>query len=144
MLKLVRPLAIALCGLALFATGSAGAADYPTRPVHWVVGYPPGGTTDILARIMGQYMSEKLGQQFLIENKAGAGNNIATDQVAKANPDGYTVLLVNPANGLNVTLYEKLPFDLLRDIAPIADLIRVPNVMEIYPGIPAKTVKEFI
>src|SRR4051812_21446307 len=131
MLKLVRPLAVALCGLALFAAGSAKAADYPTRPVHWIVGYPPGGTTDILARIMGQYLSERLRQQFLIENKPGAGNNIATDQVAKATPDGYTVLLVNPANGINVTLYEKLPFDLLKDIMPVAGLIRVPNVMEI-------------
>jgi tripartite-type tricarboxylate transporter receptor subunit TctC len=135
--------AVAL-GLTAFAVPSASAADYPSRPVHWLVGYPPGGTTDILARIMGQYLSEKLGQQFLIENKPGAGNNIATDQVAKAPPDGYTVLLVNPANGINVTLYEKLPFDFLRDIAPVGGLIRVPNVMEIYPGIPAKTVKEFI
>src|SRR5882757_5118549 len=91
--------AVAL-GLTAFAVPSASAADYPSRPVHWLVGYPPGGTTDILARIMGQYLSEKLGQQFLIENKPGAGNNIATEQVAKGTPDGYTVLLVNPANGI--------------------------------------------
>ncbi len=143
MAKLARFLALAFLGLLLAAPG-AGAADYPTRPVHWIVGYPPGGTTDILARIMGQYLSEKLGQQVLIENKPGAGNNIATDMVAKATPDGYTLLLVNPANGINATLYEKLPFDFLRDIQPVAGLIRVPNVMEIYPGIPAKTVKEFI
>lgn len=144
MLKLVRPLAVALCGLALFAADGAVAQQFPSRPVHWIVGYPPGGTTDLLARITGQYLSEKLGQQFIIENKPGAGNNIATDQVAKAAPDGYTVLLVNPANGINVTLYEKLPFDFLRDIQPVGGLIRVPNVMEVWPGVPAKNVKEFI
>jgi tripartite-type tricarboxylate transporter receptor subunit TctC len=146
MFSLSRCLALAAMafGLTTLGAASASAADYPTRPVHWLVGYPAGGTTDILARIVGQWLSERLGQQFLIENRPGAGNNLATDLVAKATPDGYTLLLVNPANGINATLYEKLPFDFAKDIAPVAGLIRVPNVMEINPKIPAKTVQEFI
>jgi tripartite-type tricarboxylate transporter receptor subunit TctC len=136
---------VALSGVSVLGTGAAHAADtYPTRAVHWIVGYPPGGTTDILARIMGQWLSERLGQQFVIDNRPGAGNNIATEMVAKAQPDGYTVLLVNPANGINVTLYTKLNFDFLTDIAPVGGLIRVPNVMEVNPKVPAKTVAEFI
>jgi tripartite-type tricarboxylate transporter receptor subunit TctC len=120
------------------------ALDYPTRPVHWIVGYPAGGTTDILARLVGQYLSDKLGQQFIIDNRAGAGNNIATELVVKAPPDGYTLLLVNPANGINATLYDNLSFNFIRDIVPVAGIIRVPNVMEVNPGVPAKTVAEFI
>ena len=112
--------------------------------MRWIVGYPPGGTTDILARIIGQWLSEQLGQQFVIENKPGAGNNIATEAVVNAAPDGYTMLLVNPANGINATLYKKLTFNFIRDIAPVAGLIRVPNVMEVNPKLPAKTVAEFI
>jgi tripartite-type tricarboxylate transporter receptor subunit TctC len=138
-------LMIALClGLLPMTLRSASALDYPTRPVHWIVGYPAGGTTDILARLMGQWLSDHLGQQFIIENKPGAGNNIATESVINATPDGYTVLLVNPANGINATLYKKLNFNFLRDIAPVAGIVRVPNVMEINPAIPAKTVAEFI
>ena len=129
----------------IFGGGAVQAADtYPTRAVHWIVGYPPGGTTDILARIMSQWLSERLGQQFIVDNRPGAGNNIATEMVAKAQPDGYTVLLVNPANGINVTLYTKLNFDFLTDIAPVGGIIRVPNVMEVNPKVPAKTVAEFI
>jgi tripartite-type tricarboxylate transporter receptor subunit TctC len=135
-------LGVALAGAA--GVPQALALDYPTRPVHWVVGYPAGGTTDILARLVGQYLSEKLGQQFVIDNRAGAGNNIATELVANAPADGYTLLLVNPANGINATLYDKLPFNFIRDIAPVAGIIRVPNVMEVNPGVPAKTVPEFI
>jgi tripartite-type tricarboxylate transporter receptor subunit TctC len=131
-------------GFTVLGAGSASAADYPSRPVHWLVGYPAGGTTDILARIMGQWLSEHLGQQFLIENRPGAGNNLATDLVAKAAPDGYTVILANPANGINETLYEKLPFSFAKDIAPVAGITRVPNVMEVNPKVPAKTVQEFI
>ncbi|HVY56529.1 MAG TPA: tripartite tricarboxylate transporter substrate binding protein [Xanthobacteraceae bacterium] len=123
---------------------SAAAADYPTRSVRFVVPYPPAGTTDIVARLIGQSLSERLGQQFVIENKPGGGNNIGTDAVAKAAPDGYTLLLVNPANAINTTLYRRLPFDFLRDIAPVAGIIRVPNVMEVNPAVPAKTVAEFI
>jgi tripartite-type tricarboxylate transporter receptor subunit TctC len=137
----------ALGGLALLAVGgidSARALDYPTRPVHVVVGYPAGGTVDILARLVGQYLSERFGQQFIIDNRSGAGNNIGTEVVVTAPADGYTLLLVNPANGINATLYEKLPFNFIRDIAPVAGIVRVPNVMEVNPAVPAKSVTEFI
>ena len=135
----------AFAALSIVATTApASAQDYPNRPVKWVVGYPAGGTTDILARIVGQRLSEKLGQQFVIENKPGAGNNIATEQVVTAPPDGYTLLLVNPANGINASLYAKLNFNFIKDIAPVVGLIRVPNVMEVHPSVPAKTVEEFI
>jgi len=122
----------------------ASALDYPTRPVRFLVGYPPGGATDILARLIGQRLSEKLGQQFVIENKPGAGNNIGTEAAVNAEPDGYTVLLVNPANFINTTLYANLKFDFVRDIAPIASLNRVPNVMTVNKDVPAKDVAEFI
>ena len=129
---------------AIASVGAASALDYPTRPVRFIVGYPAGGATDILARLIGQRLSERLGQQFFIENKPGAGNNIATESVVNAEPDGYTVLLVNPANFINASLYTNLRFNFLRDIAPIASFNRVPNVMTVAPGVPAKTVAEFI
>lgn len=132
-------------GISAFASiGGASALDYPTRPVRWVVGYPPGGATDIIARLIGQRLSERLGQQFVIENKPGAGNNIATESVINAEPDGYTVLLVNPANYINTSLYANLKFNFPRDIAPIAAFNRVPNVMTVNNDVPAKTVAEFI
>jgi tripartite-type tricarboxylate transporter receptor subunit TctC len=139
----------ALIALAmLMATGAVGtpvsAQDYPNRPVKWIVPYPPAGTTDILARLVGQALSEKLGQQFIIENKPGAGNNIGTEAMINSPPDGYTILLVNPANGINATLYKKLSFNFLRDVAPVAGITRVPNVMEVPVNFPAKTVAEFI
>jgi tripartite-type tricarboxylate transporter receptor subunit TctC len=143
-LSFSRLLVVGLTGLTLAGIGEAAALDYPTRPVRWIVGYPPGGTTDILARLIGQYLSDKLGQQFIVENKPGAGNNIGTEAVVHAPPDGYTVLLVNPANGINTSLYKKLPFNFPRDIAPVGGLTRVPNVMEVNPNVPAKTVAEFI
>jgi tripartite-type tricarboxylate transporter receptor subunit TctC len=124
--------------------GDAFALDYPTRPVRFVVGYPAGGATDIIARLIGQRLSERLGQQFVIENKPGAGNNIGTETVVKADPDGYTVLLVNPANFINASLYTNLNFNFIRDVAPVASFIRVPNVMTVSPEVPAKTVAEFI
>jgi tripartite-type tricarboxylate transporter receptor subunit TctC len=134
-----------MIGLSTAASiGSVSAADYPTRPVKWVVGYPPGGATDIIARLIGQRLSEKLGQQFVIENKPGAGNNIATESVINAEPDGYTVLLVNPANYINATLYANLKFNLVRDIAPVASFNRVPNVMTVNKDVAAKNVAEFI
>jgi tripartite-type tricarboxylate transporter receptor subunit TctC len=143
--SLARLLAVCLTGCTLLVgIGNAFAADYPTRPVRWIVTYPPGGGTDITARIMGQWLSERLGQQFVIENKPGAGNNIGTEAAVNAAPDGYTVMLVNPANAINATLYRKLPFTFLRDIAPVAGIMRVPNVMEVNPSVPAKTVAEFI
>ena len=128
----------------LAGVGQTFAVDYPTRPVRWIVPYPAGGSTDILARIIGQSLSERLGQQFVIENRPGGGNNIGTEAVVHAAPDGYTVLLVNPAHGINATLYPKLSFNFIRDIAPVAGLMRVPNVMEVNPSVPAKTVAEFI
>jgi tripartite-type tricarboxylate transporter receptor subunit TctC len=125
-------------------SGSAAALDYPTRPVRFVVGYPAGGATDILARLIGQRLSERTGQQFVVENKPGAGNNIGTESVVNAEPDGYTVLLVNPANYINATLYAKLSFNFLRDIAPVAAFNRTANVMTVAKDVPAKTVPEFI
>jgi tripartite-type tricarboxylate transporter receptor subunit TctC len=135
---------VALVGWTLVAASSAQAADYPNHPVRIIVGYPPGGSTDILARIFGQYLGEKLGQNFIVENKPGAGNNIATETVAKAAPDGYTLLLANPANTINATLYKHLNFVFLKDLDPVAGFIRVTNVMEVNPDVPAKTVAEFI
>ena len=134
-------LAVALLAL---AAGVASAADYPTRPIHWVVPYPPGGTTDVLARLTAQWLQEKLGQTLIIENKPGGGNNIGVEYVVKAPADGYTMLLVNPANGINATLYKNLPFDFIRDIAPVAGLVRTPNVMEVPMTLPVKSVAEFI
>ena len=135
-------LALAAASVAPF--GAAMAQDYPTRPVKWVVGYPPGGATDIIARLIGQRLQEKLGQPFVIENKPGAGNNIATESVINATPDGYTLLLVNPANYINTSLYQNLKFNLPRDIAPVASFNRVPNVMTVNKDVPVKTVAEFI
>jgi tripartite-type tricarboxylate transporter receptor subunit TctC len=129
---------------AIASIGSASALDYPTRPVRFIVGFPAGGATDILARLIGQRLSERLGQQFVIENKPGAGNNIGTEAVVNAEPDGYTVLLINPANFINASLYVNLRFNFIRDIAPVASFIRVPNVMTVAPEVPAKTVAEFI
>ncbi len=131
---------------ALFTAVPAVAAEdaFPNRTIRWIVPYPPGGTTDILARIMAQRLSERTGQQVVIDNRAGAGNNIGTEMALKAPPDGYTLLLVNPANAINTTLYRTLPFDFLRDYAPVAGIIRVPNVMEVTVSLPAKTVAEFI
>src|ERR1700688_3561776 len=140
-----RLLAIALAGTVLGFAGVARAADdYPNHPVRWLVGYPPGGSTDICARLIGQYLSEHLGQQFVIENKPGAGNNLATELAAHSPPEGYTVFLVNPANTINASLYKNLPFNFIQDMAPVAGLIRVPNVMEVNPAVPAHTVAEFI
>jgi tripartite-type tricarboxylate transporter receptor subunit TctC len=126
------------------ASGSAAAADYPTHPVKWVVPYPPGGTTDVLARIVAQWLSEKMGQTFVIENKPGGGNNIGVEFVVNAPADGYTMLLVNPANGINTTLYKNLSFDFIRDIAPVAGIVRTPNVMAVTASFPANNVAEFI
>jgi len=134
-----------VCASFAYVPGAARAADdYPNHPVRWLVGYPPGGSTDIVSRLIGQYLSEHLGQQFVIENKPGAGNNLATEMAVKSDPDGYTVFLVNPANAINATLYKNLTFNFIRDMAPVAGFIRVPNVMEVNPNVPAKTVAEFI
>jgi tripartite-type tricarboxylate transporter receptor subunit TctC len=122
----------------------AGAQTYPTRPVRLIVGFAPGGTTDITARLIGQWLSERLGQQFLIENRTGAATNIATEAVVRAPADGYTLLLVTASNAINATLYDKLGYNFIRDIAPVAGIIRYPLVMQVNPSFPAKTVFEFI
>ena len=122
----------------------AWAQNYPTRPVRLIVGFAPGGTTDITARLIGQWLSERLGQQFLIENRTGAATNIATEAVVRAPADGYTLLLVTASNAINATLYDKLGFNFIRDIAPVAGIIRYPLVMQVNPSFPAKTVPEFI
>jgi tripartite-type tricarboxylate transporter receptor subunit TctC len=122
----------------------AGAEAYPARPVRWIVPFPPGGPTDILARLMGQWLSERLGQPFIVENRPGAGTNIGTEAVVKAPPDGYTLLLVNASSAINATLYEKLSFNFIRDIVPVAGITRDHIVMVVNPSVPAKTVPEFI
>jgi tripartite-type tricarboxylate transporter receptor subunit TctC len=122
----------------------ASAQTYPSRPVRWIVGYPPAGATDITARLMGQWLSERLNQPFVVENRPGASGNIGTEAVVNAPPDGYTLLLVNAGNAINATLYEKLKYNLIRDIAPVAGIIRVPLVMQVNPSVPVKTVPELI
>jgi len=122
----------------------AKAQTYPTRPVRLIVGFAAAGATDIIARLIGQWLSERFGQQFIIENRPGAATNLATEAVVNSSPDGYTLLLVSPSAAINATLYEKLNFNFIRDIAPIAGLVRVPHVMEVNPSFPAKTVPEFI
>jgi tripartite-type tricarboxylate transporter receptor subunit TctC len=122
----------------------ARAQVYPTRPVRIIVGFPPGGGGDFGARLIGQWLSERLAQPFIIENRPGAASNIAADAVAHAPADGYTLLLVSSANATNATLYDKLTFNFFRDIAPVAGIFRVPMVLEVYPSVPANTVPEFI
>jgi tripartite-type tricarboxylate transporter receptor subunit TctC len=136
---------IAAC-LSMASAASAARADddYPNRPVRFLVGYPPAGTVDICARLIGQYLSEHLHQQFAIENKPGAGNNLATEIAAHSPPDGYTIFLANPANAINATLYKNLPFNFIQDMAPVAGIVRTPNIMEVNPNVPARTVAEFI
>ena len=126
------------------ASRFAWAQTYPTRPVHIIVGFLAGGSTDIVARLMGQWLSERLGQQFITDNRPGASSNIGTELVVRAPPDGYTLLLHLSSNAINATLYKNLNFNFVRDIAPVASIIRSPNVMEVNPSFPAKTVPEFI
>ena len=147
MLKIPRREFLHLATSAAALTAASRIADaqaYPTRPVRIVVGYAAGGGTDIVARLMGQWLSERLGQQFVIENRTGAATNIGTEAVARAPADGYTLLLAHTANAINATLYEKLNFNFIRDITPVAGIIRVPSVMVVNPSLPAKTVPEFI
>jgi tripartite-type tricarboxylate transporter receptor subunit TctC len=126
------------------AGGTARAQAYPTRPVHLIAGFAPGGIVDIMARLIGQWLSERLGQPFVIENRTGAGSNLATGFVVRANPDGYTLLMVSSVNAWNMALYDNLDFNFLRDIMPIASIERAGGVMEVNPSVPAKTVPEFI
>ena len=120
------------------------AQSYPTRPVRFVVGFAPGGGGDIATRLMGQWLSDRLGQQFVVENRVGASSNLATEQVVRAPADGYTLIQLNVANAINASLYKNLSFNVLRDLAPVASFMRVPNVMEVSPTLPIQTVPEFI
>jgi tripartite-type tricarboxylate transporter receptor subunit TctC len=122
----------------------ARAQTYPTRPVRIIVAAAPGGTTDIIARLIGQWLSERLGQQFIVENRPGAGTNIGTEAAVRSPPDGFTLLLAVSPNAINATLYDKLNFNFLRDIAPVAGILRAPYVMDVNLAVPAKTVPEFI
>ncbi len=122
----------------------ARAQSYPVRPVRWIVGFAAGGPQDIVARLLGQWLSERLGQQFVIENRAGAGGNIATEAVVRAPADGYTILMIGPSAAINTTLYEGLSFVFQRDIVPVASIMRTSNVMEVHPSFPVRTVPEFI
>jgi tripartite-type tricarboxylate transporter receptor subunit TctC len=122
----------------------AWAQAYPTRPVRIIVGFSAGSASDIAARLMGQWLSERLDQPFIIENRVGAGGNVGIEVVVRSAPDGYTLLMVNGANAISATLYEKLNFNFIRDIAPVASVIRTSVVMEVHPSVPAKTVPEFI
>jgi tripartite-type tricarboxylate transporter receptor subunit TctC len=144
-------LKLASCG-ALALTGLAGAVvvqpalalDYPTRLVRFVVGFPPGGQQDIMARLMANWLSERLGQQFVVENRSGAGGNVGAEAVVNSPPDGYTMLLVGSPNAINATLYQKLSFVFLRDIASVGGFARTPLVIEVHPALPAKTLTELI
>jgi tripartite-type tricarboxylate transporter receptor subunit TctC len=120
------------------------AADYPTRAIRLVVGFPAGGPTDIVARIVAQALSERIGQQVIVENRPGAGSNVATAAVIASPPDGYALMIVSPPHAINATLYKKLPYNFLEDIAPVAGIADGPNVMEVHPSVPAKTVAELI
>ena len=143
MLKFSRYLALLFSALAIHIS-SAIAAPYPEKPIKLIVSWSPGGTTDILARIMAQGLTEKLGQTVLVENKPGGGNNIGTEFLIRSAPDGYTLNMTNPANAINATLYKNLPFNFINDTVPVAGIIRTPNVMVVTSGLPVKNVEEFI
>jgi tripartite-type tricarboxylate transporter receptor subunit TctC len=147
MMKLLRRqfLHLVAGAVALPAVARIVRADtYPSHPVRLVVGFAAGSTTDILARLMGQWLSQRLGQQFVIENRPGAGGNIGAETVVKAAPDGYTLLMVPPAVAANAALYEHLNFDFIRDTAPVAGVVRLPNVAEVHPSVPVNTIPELI
>jgi tripartite-type tricarboxylate transporter receptor subunit TctC len=136
---------LAACAAALPALRRvASALDYPTRPVRMIVGFAAGGALDIVARLMGQWLLERLGQPFIVENRSGGGGNIAAEAVVRAPADGYTLLMVSSANAINATLYDKLNFDFIRDIAPVASINHSTYVLAVHPSFPAKTVPEFI
>jgi tripartite-type tricarboxylate transporter receptor subunit TctC len=143
-MRLLKKIVLGLALTCSVVAAGAAEGDYPSKPIKWIVAYPPGGTTDLLARLMGQWLSQRLGQQVIIENRAGGGNNIGTEAAVKSPPDGYTIFLVNPANAINATLYTKLPFNFLNDLDPIGGIVRVPNVMTVTKNFPAKNVAEFI
>jgi tripartite-type tricarboxylate transporter receptor subunit TctC len=146
-MTLARRRLLVLAAAALSAPPAARisrAQTYPTRPIRWIVGFAPGGSTDFLARVLGPWLSERLGQPIVVENRPGGGSNIATEAVVNAAPDGYTLLMISPAHAVNATLYSKLNYVFLRDIAPVAGISREANVMVVNPSFPAKTVPDFI
>ena len=143
-MKFPRRNFLRLAGAAAAFPRFAAALDYPTRPVHIIAGFSPGGGVDITARLIAQWLSERLGQSFIVENRPGAGGNIGTEAVVKAAPDGYTLLLATVPNAVNASLFKKLSFDFIRDTAPVAGIIRVPLVILVNPQVPAKTLPEFI
>jgi len=140
----ILALTLTVVAFGLNTTGAATAQSYPTRPVRLVVGVAAGATNDLIARLIGQHLSERLGQQFIIENRAGAGGNIAAEAVVNAPPDGYTLFHATTGNAISVTLYEKLKFNFVHDMIPVAGTVLTPLVMEVHPAVPAKTVPEFI
>ena len=150
MIELLRaPLIGLACLLACLATlasgtGPAAAADYPNRPVRWLIGFTAGGPVDIVARIMSQWLSEHFGQQFVVENRAGSGGNLAAAAAVTAPPDGYTLLFVAPNNAISASLYKKLPYDFIRDTVPVASIMQLTNMLVVANAMPAKTVQEFI
>src|SRR6188768_3915305 len=143
-MKFTRRRFVILAGAAAAAPPAARAQAYPARPVRLIVGFPAGGAADVTARLISQWLTERLGQAFVVENRPGAGTNIGTEAVVKAQPDGYTLLLISVANTVNATLYERLNFNFIRDVAPVAGLIRGPLVMVLHPSVAAKTLPEFI
>lgn len=146
MLRILRNTVFGLAIISGLFTASppASAADYPTRPVHWLIGFAPGGPVDIVARIMSQWLSDHLGQQFIVENRTGSGGNIAAAAAINAPADGYTLLFVAPNNAISTSLYKKLPFDFLRDTVPVASIMQLTNMLVVANAVPAKTVQELI
>src|SRR5712671_2767063 len=142
--RFTRRLALAVACLTVAGIEDASALDYPTKPVRIVVAFGPSGAADIMARLIAQWLSERLGQTFIIENRPGAGGNIGTEAAVRAPPDGYTLHLVGPANAVNATLYDKLSFNFIRDIVPVAGISRESQALVVHPAFPAKTVHEFI
>jgi tripartite-type tricarboxylate transporter receptor subunit TctC len=142
--RFTRRFAPAVACLIVAGITGASALDYPTRPVRIVVGAGPSGATDIMARLIGQWLSERLGQTFIIENRPGAGTNIGTETVVRAAPDGYTLLMATSVNAINATLYDRLNFNFLTDVVPVAGVMRTPHIVLVHPSFPAKTVPEFI
>jgi tripartite-type tricarboxylate transporter receptor subunit TctC len=143
-MKLVRRRFMQLLAGAAAFPMAARADTYPSRPVHMILGFPAGGSSDVIGRLMAQWLSQRLGQPFVFDNRPGAGSNIGTEFVAKSAPDGYTMLMSTPANAINATLYDNLNFNYLRDLAPVAGVFRVPNVLEVNPSVPVNSVPELI
>src|SRR5258708_4036620 len=145
-MKFLRAALSSLCLCVCLATPAApaSAVDYPNRPVRWLIGFAPGGPVDIVARIMAQWLSDRLGQQFVVENRAGSGGNLAAAAAVNSEPDGYTLLFVAPNNAISASLYKKLPYDFIRDTVPVAGIMRLTNMMVVPTSLPVKNVQEFI